>query len=75
MSDTLTITVPIGRDIPDHVGVGWCAEVFGLSPTAVQHAINSARLPAEKISGVWLIKPEHAARLWGHRLFRDARDD
>ncbi|MCB1257811.1 MAG: helix-turn-helix domain-containing protein [Microthrixaceae bacterium] len=74
MSTVMTLEVPFDREIPDVVDVPWCAEVFGLTRTAVQRAIREQRLPARKFGNVWMINPEHAARLWGHRLMTAATD-
>ena len=69
MANTLTIEVDFDSEVPEIAGVGWVAETFGLTTTAVSHAIRDGRLDAKKISGAWLVRPEDAARLWGNRLF------
>lgn len=63
----------LGPDAPAEVGVGWVAERFAVSTSAVTHAVRTGRLPSRAIptsSGrfVYLVRPADAAVIWGHRL-------
>ncbi|MFV8275816.1 MerR family transcriptional regulator [Mycobacteroides abscessus] len=50
------------------------AEVFGLAPGTVLHAVHTGKLPAEQVgtgqrrAAAWLIRPRDALFIWGHRL-------
>lgn len=70
MTNTVTIEVPFDSEVPDIAGCEWVADVFGITRTAVSHAIRDGRLPARKVSGAWLINPADAALIWGYRLVR-----
>lgn len=66
----------IPDDAPELAGPGWIAELFGVTPQTVAHAIKSGKLPALAIPGAkgtvssWAIRPEDAVRLWGGRVLK-----
>ena len=70
---TVTIELPINREVPEIVSSRWCAETFGITISAVNAAIQQGRLPAERFGHVWAIRSEDALKLWGHFLLRSAR--
>jgi len=69
---TITVHIPIDGDLPDMVGSRWCAETFGISVAAVDLAIREGRLPATRIGRTFVIDPNDAVRVWGHKLLRKA---
>lgn len=61
-------------EIPRKAPVSWIAAHFGLRPTTVVHAIKNGKLPAEALESAsgstltFLVRPEDALVIWGHRL-------
>lgn len=60
--------------IPDTVPLSWIAERFHVSKSAVHHAVDAGRLPAELIhehaGKVYVARPSDAMLIWGHRVAR-----
>lgn len=64
-------------DAPPLVGVGWVAETYGVTTNTVYLAIRSGRLPAFEVPGkagahAYVMRPEHAFKVWGSRLIHRA---
>jgi hypothetical protein len=68
----VTVNIPIDGDLPDVVGTQWCADTFGITVTSVNIAIHDGRLPAKRAGRTFVIDPNDAVRVWGHKLLRKA---
>ena len=62
-------------EVPELVSSAWCAKTFGIAPATVSVAVREGRLPAVKIGKSYVIRPEDALPLWGHRLARRAVEE
>ncbi|KAA1430077.1 hypothetical protein [Mycolicibacter arupensis] len=64
----------LGIDIPEQVAVSWVCKNFRISQRSVFHAIKSGKLPAETVKAAngyilaYIVRPEDALLLWGHRI-------
>ncbi|MCB1257518.1 MAG: hypothetical protein KDB26_10455 [Microthrixaceae bacterium] len=73
LPDDLAALIP--DDAPELVGVGWIADLLGITPQTVTHAIRAGKLPALSIPGAattiaYAVRPEDAVRIWGRRVLR-----
>ena len=70
---TVMVELPFDGELPELVSSGWCADTFGITQDAVNLAVRQGRLHATKIGRTYVIKPQDALGLWGHRLYRRAQ--